>query len=61
MRFRTKAAILIASMLLTFAGFNLIASTSMDIIRIGKQAGNEISANMLAKSKADTQPSFPSY
>lgn len=61
MRFRTKVAILIAAVLLTFAGFNLIASTAVDMVKVGKLAGNEIISNVLAKAKPANQPSFPSY
>jgi hypothetical protein len=52
MRFRTKVAILIAAMLLTFFSFNMIASSAVDIVKVGKLAGNEIIANVLAKAKA---------
>ncbi len=52
MRFRTKVAILIAAMLLTFFSFNMIASSAVDIVKVGKLAGNEIIANALAKAKA---------
>lgn len=52
MRFRTKVAILIAAVLLTLVSFNMIASSAVDIIKIGKLAGNEIIANVLAKAKA---------
>jgi hypothetical protein len=52
MRFRTKVAIFIAAVLLTFVSFNMIASAAVDIVKIGKLAGNEIIANVLAKAKA---------
>jgi|GEM_PF-497334 len=52
MRFRTKVAILIAAMLLTFFSFNMIASSAVDIVKVGKLAGNEIIANVLMKAKA---------
>lgn len=52
MRFRTRVVILIAAVLLTFVSFNLIASAAVDIVKIGKLAGNEIIANVLAKAKA---------
>jgi hypothetical protein len=43
MRIRTKLAIVAAAVLLTFAGFNLIVSSStLDIIKAGKTAGMEI-------------------
>ncbi len=52
MRFRTKVAILVAALLLTFVSFNLIAYSAIDILKIDKLAGNEIIANVLAKAKA---------
>jgi predicted exporter len=52
MRFRTKVAILIVAVLLTFVSFNMIASSAVDIMKIGKLAGNEIIANVLIKAKA---------
>jgi predicted exporter len=52
MRFRTKVVILIAAVLLTLVSFNMIASSAVDIMKIGKLAGNEIIANVLAKAKA---------
>ncbi len=52
MKLKTKAAILIAAALLTFVGFSLIASPSFEMLKVGKQAGYEIIANVLAKEKA---------
>lgn len=54
MRYRTKIAILLVALLLTFAGFNLMvtSSSALDILKIGKQAGYEIIANVLAKAEA---------
>ncbi len=53
MRFRTKVAIFLVAVFLSFAGFNLIVSSAaLDIMKVGKQAGNDIIANVLAK--ADT-------
>lgn len=58
MRFRTKIAILLVSVLLTFFGFNMIASSgALDIIKVGKQAGYEIIANVLAKAEASNHRS----
>jgi sensor histidine kinase regulating citrate/malate metabolism len=51
MSIKTKVAILMASLVLTFAVFNLIASSSaVEMIKVGKMAGNEIIANVLAKT-----------
>jgi hypothetical protein len=49
MDLRAKLAILMIAILLTFVGFNLVASSSaLDILKIGKKAGYEIIANTLA-------------
>ncbi len=50
MKFREKTAILIVAVLITFVGFSLIAAPSESMLRIGKEAGNEIIANYLAKA-----------
>ena len=43
MKLRTKAAILLAAALLTFAGFSLIATSGADdIVKVGKEAGYEM-------------------
>lgn len=53
MSFKTKVAIFLLATLITLAGFNLIASSSaLDIMKVGKQAGYEIIANVLAKADA---------
>ena len=49
MKLRAKLAILLIAILITFIGFNLIASYSLtDMLKIGKKAGYEIIANTLA-------------
>ncbi len=56
MRLRTKLAIFLVAVLLTFVGFNLIAfSPAVDLLRLGKEAGNEIIANVLAKEEPITK------
>jgi hypothetical protein len=56
MRFRTKSAIFLVAVLLTFVGFNLIAfSPAVDLLKLGKEAGNEIIANVLAKEEPITK------
>jgi hypothetical protein len=56
MRFRTKFAIFLVAVLLTFVGFNLIAfSPAVDLLKLGKEAGNEIIANVLAKEEPITK------
>ncbi|NOR53939.1 MAG: hypothetical protein GQ536_07625 [Candidatus Aminicenantes bacterium] len=50
MKFREKTAIFIVAVLITFVGFSLIAAPSECMLRIGKEAGNEIIANYLANA-----------
>jgi hypothetical protein len=58
MSFKTKVAIFLLATLITLAGFNLIASSSaLDILKVGKKAGNEIIANVLAKAHLPVDPS----
>lgn len=53
MKIRTKAAILLVAVLLTFAGFSLIATSGADdLVKVGNEAGYEIIYNFLAN--ADT-------
>jgi hypothetical protein len=40
------------AVLLTFVGFSLIASPSIEIMKVGKEAGYEIISNYLAKEEA---------
>ncbi len=49
MKLRDKLAIFLVAVLITFVGFSLIASPSVDILKVGKKAGYEIISNMLAK------------
>jgi hypothetical protein len=55
MKLREKLVILVAAIVLTLVGFNLIAGPSVDIIKVGKLAGYEIIANYLAKVDASGQ------
>jgi hypothetical protein len=49
MSFKVKVAIFLLATLVTLTGFNLIASSSaLDILKVGKRAGYEIIANVLA-------------
>jgi hypothetical protein len=58
MRFRTKLAILAVAVLLTFIGFNMIASSpAVEIMKVGKLAGNQIIANVLAKTEVTSSHS----
>lgn len=55
MRFRRKVAVMVVAVLLTLVGFNLlISSSALELARIGKQAGQEIIANYLARVEATT-------
>lgn len=58
MKLREKLAIFVVAVLLTLVGFNLIAAPSVDILKIGKQAGYEIIANYLAKVEMIAQRSL---
>ncbi len=61
MKFRTKVSIFLMAVLLTFVGFNLIAfSPAVDLLKLGKKAGNEIIANVLAKEEPITKLSSSS-
>ena len=52
MRFRTKAAILLAAVLLSLVGFNMIAtSPDFDLLRVEKTTDNTISPGHLAKQE----------
>lgn len=49
MKIRSKFAILLLAILITFVGFNMMASSTMiDMIKVGKEAGLHIIANHLA-------------
>ena len=51
MRLKQKFAIFFLAVLLTFIGFNLLASPSaVELVKVGKQAGYEIIANVLAEA-----------
>ncbi len=49
MKLRDKLVILLVAVLITFVGFSLIASSSVDMLKVGKKAGYEIISNVLAK------------
>jgi hypothetical protein len=56
MKLKTKAAIFLAALALSIFGFSLIAASSIDVFRIGKEAGYQIIANYLENSAADHVP-----
>jgi len=49
MKLRDKLVIFMLACLITFVGFSLIASPSVDILKVGKKAGNKIISNYLAE------------
>ena len=59
MKLRTKTAIFMMAVLLTFVGFSLIASPSIEIMKVGKEAGYEIISNYLAKAETVSHHSNP--
>lgn len=48
MKLRNKLAIFLVAVLITFVGFSLIASSSVEMLKVGKKAGYEMISNMLA-------------
>lgn len=53
MNFKVKIAILLVAVLVSLAGFNLMASSSaVDMMKIGKKAGYKIIANVLAETES---------
>jgi hypothetical protein len=58
MSFKAKIAIFLLATLITQAGFNLIVSSpAHDMLKIGKRAGYDIIANVLARTNAPVDPS----
>ena len=51
MKLKEKFGIFLAAVLLSLIGFNFMAAPTVDIMKIGKQAGYEIIANYLAKAE----------
>ena len=47
-KLKEKVTIFVIALLLSFFLFNAIGSSSIDLLRIGKEAGNEIISNYLA-------------
>jgi hypothetical protein len=48
MKFREKVAIFVVALLLSFILFNAIGLPSLPLLKLGKEAGNEIISNYLA-------------
>lgn len=52
MSIKIKIAIFLVAVLLTFFGFNMIASSGADdLIKVGKKAGYEIIANVISEAE----------
>jgi hypothetical protein len=59
MKLRTKIAIFMIAVMLTFIGFNLMTpSAAVELTKVGKEAGYEIISNVLARAEATTHNSF---
>jgi hypothetical protein len=54
MRLKEKIGIFLAAALLTLIGFSFMAAPTVDMMKIGKQAGYEMIANYLAKADSVT-------
>lgn len=48
MKFKEKATIFVVALLLSLLLFNVISSSSLSLLKLGKEAGMEIIANYLA-------------
>jgi hypothetical protein len=51
MNFKTKVVIFLMATFISLAVFSLISAPAVDIMKIGKKAGYEIIANVLAKAE----------
>ena len=56
MRLKEKIGIFLAAALLTLIGFSFIAAPTVDMMKIGKQAGYEMIANYLAMADISAPP-----
>jgi hypothetical protein len=57
MNFKAKVAIFLLAVLISLTGFSLISAPAVDIIKIGKRAGYQIIANVLAERGSCTSGS----
>ncbi len=57
MSFKAKVAILLLAALITLTGFSLISAPALDILKVGKKAGYQIIANVLAETELSTSGS----
>ncbi|MBS3817936.1 hypothetical protein KGY73_00295 [bacterium] len=49
---KEKIAIILLAVLVTLVGFTLMASPSVEMMKVGKEAGLKITSNMLAEKRA---------
>lgn len=59
MRLREKIVIFLVAVLVSFLVFNLIASSSVRMLKVGKEAGYEIISNYLEKEAISSNQSCP--
>lgn len=59
MRLREKIMIFLVAVLVSFLVFNLIASSSVRMLKVGKEAGYEIISNYLEKEAISSNQSCP--
>jgi hypothetical protein len=59
MKFKTKAVIFLAAVLISLIGFSLIAAPAVDVIVVGKKAGYQIISNFLAKADLSANLNSP--
>ena len=50
MKTKQKLVIFVAAVLLSFFGFSLLAASSVELIKTGRDAGNQSLASFLAKA-----------
>jgi len=58
MKLKEKILILAASALLTIAAFSLIAGPTVDMVKMGRNAGYEMIANYVASSAPSDAPAL---
>jgi len=59
MKLRAKFATFLISIILTFIGFNMIASPLVCVVEVGKEARYEIITNYLAEADSASNHSCP--
>lgn len=60
MNFKVKIIVMLVAIILSFFLFNLMTSSnSVELMKVGHQAGQEIIANYLARTAPSYPPSLP--